>query len=203
MNAQAIEFDSAVSNILAIWDRSTKADRQEGAAWYGAAHTFAVGLSETFGISVKQACGIVAALSPRVSWSENLRLAETVCATGSAKGLRVNVGKAERILQGESPNHVLAAPIGKPRSGRKVRSFFSNIWLLEGSAAVTIDRHAWDIAAGAVGDDASRKGLDRVGVYSLLESAYREAGERLNVHPSTVQATTWVAWRRLKKTDQL
>lgn len=191
--------ESAVANILTTWAQATDADLAEGHAWYATAHAFAVSLAERHGLTVEAAAGIIAALSPRVSWSLNLRLAEQLCATGSARGLGVSIRRATRILLGESPATVLAAPAGSPRSGQKVRSFYANILNPEATdGPVTIDRHAWDIAAGFAGTDADRSGLDRVGVYSGLEDAYRVAARILGVAPTTVQATTWVAWRRIK-----
>lgn len=184
------EHSARIANILACFATATPEEVADGKAWYSTAHTFAVGLSERYGISVTQAAGIIAALSPRLSWDLNLRNADTLVRTGDVGGLRGNVVKAQRILAGEHPDVVLG--------GNKVRSFFDNILRPEESTAVTIDRHAWDIADGDVGDDKSRKALERKGVYQALCDAYIDAAAEVGLAPHVVQAVTWVAWRRRK-----
>ena len=128
----------SITNILSVYEEASPEEIAEGLAWYSSAHTFSVGLSERYGVSIRQAAGIIAALSPRLSWDLNLRNADTVCRTGDVRGLGGNVAKAKRILHGEDPSDVLG--------GNKVRSFFDNILFHEASSTVTIDRHAWDLS---------------------------------------------------------
>ena len=186
------------SNILDVFNRATDSEREEGASWYSAARTFAIGLSERYGIALDAACGVIAALSPQLSWSMNMRYADQICATGDAPVLGLSKSKALRILSGESVESVLACPVCKRStrkhvcSGEKVRNFYRCI-ADPSCDAVCIDRHAFDIASGEVTDDKSRKALDKVGVYQSVADAYRAAAVVLGISAATVQAITWVA----------
>ena len=83
--------------------------------------------------------------------------------------------------------------------GRKVRSFYRNILGID--SAVTVDRHAVAIVYGRPLSDREIKLLERAGAYTVIASAYRAAARRLGIAPSTLQAVTWLAWRRLKAVD--
>jgi hypothetical protein len=181
---------AATRRLLRIFDAANDEQMSYGLEWYEAAHTFCIGLSERYGISVESAAGIVAALSPRCEWGLNMRMADEVCRTGDTSGLRGNILKAQRILAGEAPLEVLG--------GNKVRSFFDNIARPRESVAVTIDRHAIDAMLGEVGDDKSRKVLDRVGAYESACSVYRRAAALRGVPAHVMQAVCWVAWRDAK-----
>jgi hypothetical protein len=192
-------------NILAVYSRATDAERSEGVAWYEAAHTFAVGLSERYGITLEQAAGVIAAISPRMPWAENMRKADELCRTGEAGMLKVNKARALAILAGESPDTALACATCKRGShakhtcsGEKVRNFYRCILDPSDAYSVCVDRHAYDVAKGKVGDDVSRKALDRVGAYREIADAYRQAAVVLGISPATVQAVTWVRWRNEK-----
>lgn len=177
----------ATRRLLSLFDGANDDQMAYGLDWYSAAHTFCVGLAERYGVSVDQAAGIVAALSPRVEWGLNMRLADELVRTGACKGLSGNVRKAQRILAGEAPLSVLG--------GNKVRSFYDNIARPDTSATVTIDRHAIDALLGTVGDDVSRKVLERVGVYEQASGIYRRAAALRSVPAHVMQAVCWVVWR--------
>lgn len=186
---QAVDLDTDVlaDNVLAAVEQATPAQYAEGMAWYQAAHTFAVGLAEEHGLTVEQAAGVIAALSPQLPWDRNLTYAELLVRTGSAPTLGRSIRQANAILDGADPLDVLG--------GAKTRSFFANIFDPDGSHAVTIDRHALDVALGVKGTDKSRKLIERKGAYELVADAYRNAAERIGVLPNQAQAIAWVAWR--------
>ena len=195
----------SVSNVLAVWAGATDGERSEGLGWYQTAHTFARGLSERYGVTFDTAAGVLAVISPRLSWSMNMRAADELIRTGDAPILNTNKSKARRILAGESVSSVLACAVcarGDQRkhvcSGQKVRAFYACIVDPAGSDAVCVDRHAFDVAAGRVGDEVSRKALDRVGVYERVAGCYRQAALTLGVSAAVVQAVCWVAWRNAK-----
>ena len=188
----------ALDNILRVLAIATEEERAAGMAWYASAHARCAGIARRHGLTIAQASGIVAVLSPKTEWSANLRMAEDVCAGRPVAGLGASIRKASRILHGEDVESVLAAPKGQPRSGQKVRAFFSNISDPLGSNDVTIDRHAYDVAVGTVGDNAARKALERSGVYEATADAYRAAAATAGVCPHQAQAITWAAWKRTK-----
>ena len=194
--ADPLTQSQRVARILAVYARATEDERTEGLYWYRAANTFASGLSAKYGVTTEQAAGVIAALSPQTSWERNVPLAEKACRTKRPSGhTGANCAKARAILRGKT------APLDT-LGGNKVRAFFDNIANPEESQAVTIDRHAYDIAEGVYTSDASRSqvaNLLRHPVrYAHYAAAYREAARILNLRPLQVHAVTWVAWRNLK-----
>jgi hypothetical protein len=187
-----------VRRIVALFNRATPEERQEGMEWYAKANAFAKGLADHNGLTLRQTAGIVAALSPQVSWEVNQTIA-----LKAASGRRYtgqtgpNMSKASRIRNGEDPSEVLFT---SEKSGQKVRAFFACIESPETTDAVCIDRHAYSLAEGLLtNDDRERSNaLRRKGVYATLEASYREAARILGVRPHEVQAVTWIVWRNLK-----
>src|SRR5690242_14788521 len=144
--SQAIE-----RRLLAAYYRANASDLIEGTEWYSKAHAICERISETHGITLKQACGVIAALSPGRAWEFNVSDAETFISAyqSGARGRqlpivgtygRKNVRKSIDILRGVEPLDVLG--------GSKVRSFYSNILNPENESPVTIDRHAKCAAYG-------------------------------------------------------
>ena len=190
--------------IVACYRRASADAHAYGDEWYSAAFTFSTGLSERYGITVRQAVGVVAALSPSCAWDRNMLLADELLRTGDCSHMYGDaIRKARRIAAGEDPLDVLG--------GDKVRSFFHNILEWQTSEHVTVDRHAFDIAMGRETSDRERKVLETggrrvadvcgehtTGSYQLLADAYRSAARILGVRPHQVQAVTWCQWRAEK-----
>lgn len=172
-------------NVLAVWKSATAAQVESGMAWYSDAHDFARRIAAG---DVSRGAGVVAALSPQKEWGLNMRLAARAFADGRATGNTGNAcDKANAILAGAEPLSVM----GK---GLKTRNFYANILNPQDAQAVTIDRHAYDVALGerAVGN--KRLGLTPTR-YDAFAAAYIGAADVLGVLPHQVQAVTWEAWR--------
>lgn len=185
-----LDIEAMATNIVDTYRTATAEQVAEGAEWYPVAHALCVGWAEEYDITLDQACGVLAAISPRLNWNLNVAYAERIFREGYAPILGGNLAKALAILATDAdPLTIL--------SGNKVRSFYSNILDLS-SPAVTIDRHAIDVALGFVGDDKSRKVLDRKGGYDAVADAYRAAAEIVHEIPAVVQAITWVVQRERK-----
>jgi hypothetical protein len=181
-------------NILATLAEATADEIEAGRTWYAEAHALAIELANTgtgtgTPNAIRRAAGVIAALSPQVSWTRNAVMAREIYATGTTRGLRSNVEKARKIYSGADPDDVLG--------GNKVRAFFANIADPESSPAVTVDRHAYDVARGRRGTDADRADLALPRVYGAFVAAYERAAFASGLTPLQVQAATWVAWRRI------
>lgn len=181
------------ARIVDVYRQATVQELTEGMDWYKDAHALAVKLSPE---SPKHAAGAIAALSPLMSWGQNVNLAVRAYADGTASGTFFkNVAKANRILAGEEPENVLG--------GSKVLAFYGVI-ADPSSDAVVIDRHAFDIAMGKVTNNETRHALGRISVYRSFAKAYIRAAKTISedtgmdVLASQVQAVTWTVWRRLK-----
>ena len=186
---------ATTENILRVWRAATECERAEGMRWYEDAHNVASDFARGR-VSIETACGVIAALSPRMRWGRNVMLAERCIREGMLIGgcLGASIRSANRIMNGEDALTVL--------SGSKVRAFYATVLDPSISDAVVIDAHALSIAVGRALTNAEQKIMKRAGVYDMISGLYREAAEILGVLPSQVQAVTWVAWRNLPAADK-
>ena len=181
----AATMDARIGAVLA---QATDDEYLDGAAWYPAARDIGALVGAIGGWSTEAGAGIVAALSPQCSWDANVARALAFARGDDVGGLSDGLAKAARIAAGQHPLDVLG--------GRKVRSFYHNI--IGHAYHVTVDRHAVAIVYGRPLSDREIKILERCGAYAVIASAYRATARRLGLDPSTLQAITWLAWRRLK-----
>ena len=171
------------------------ADAQQIAAgmiWYETAHNEALKLSAEFSLSIEQTAGIIAALSPQVSWGFNLEWARAICERDRTQyGLSLSQGRAEMIRYNPDipPLDILGGP--------KVRAFYACIESAGMTDTVCVDRHACDIATGLRGSFNSL--TDRR--IRIIQAAYVSAARRLAITGGPVlsaaqlQAITWITWR--------
>lgn len=179
-------FDYA--NLIAVLDLATDEDWSAGITWYARAHEEAVSLSETYGCTILQACGIIAALSPQNGWDNNLAAA-ALFLQDPTRDIHFHDAceKARAILNGAHPLQALR--------GSKVRSFYRNIAEPLRPGPVTIDRHAVAILFGTDTPTFLRlhpKLLERAHVYRLATAFYRRAAREHGLLPHEVQAIAWL-----------
>lgn len=174
------------TNIAHVYRRALLCERVAGLNWYNEAHNLALELSPN---DVWKGAGVIAALSPLKSWTINVRLAKNAFATGIVTGnMGIHNAIAQSILDGAHPMDVMR--------GDKTRNFCQAIATGGNSDIATIDRHAHDIAMGAVFTDDTRKIGKRV--YRDMAAAYKECAEYFGISVNAMQATTWITWRREK-----
>ena len=181
-------------NVTRVFRLATEAQIAAGLDWYTDAHSVAQTMATAHGVSVAQAAGIIAALSPLNSWGANVNLANRLIASGGLTSGYLGVGlhKANAILAGTDPLVVLTSS--------KVRAFYLGILTQGETDAVCIDRHAYDVASGTRHNDQTRPTVSGKR-YADAAEAYkraarilsRETGETLSA--AQVQAITWKAWR--------
>jgi len=174
--------------MILAWHDAADPANVAGAQWYGRGRAHARRMAREHGTTVRTAAGVIAALSPRVRWEQNLEYADRVlehAAHGPVQTIPCpNLGvfsgssiKAWRISLGERPLSVLG--------GLKTRAFYRN---LSGDLAhVTVD--VW--AARAVGIEGGI--TDRT--YERIAAAYTEAARLRGIPPAVMQAIVWVAIR--------
>lgn len=163
--------------------------------WYADARALCAQLARESDYPLHVAVGVVAALSPRLGWGPNVKLARRMLASGGTLehgALSANLAKARAIVAGADPLDVMTAP--------KTSNFYRAI-LTMGADGVVIDRHAYDVAVNRRHTDAERPSMTAA-QYERVAECYRraaiilsaETGETLS--PSMVQSLTWVEWRR-------
>lgn len=181
-----------------------------GRTWYAEASAEARRLAREAprGVGIVGAAAVIAALSPRTQWGQNLQGArEAVRAAARIRGdslfgdafgiegavtaaakpyaLGDSIRKAARILAGEKPDHVLGGP--------KVRGFWRAI--CGDPESVTID--LW--AAKAAGFDPDRLTPKRLWI---IDAAYRRAAAWAGETPRDFQAIVWLSIRGFKPSDR-
>lgn len=189
---------AAQANITRVYRRATAEERAAGHAWYADASEMIHSIAAARRLNADTVAAVIAVLSPSVSWEHNVDVARRVLGGARGKearyfGYPANLKKAERILDGESPETVLG--------GYKVSAFYR---LLR-------EPNAWDVCVDTIGATAARDGYratswrhdpPRVGHYRQYEevaAAYRAVAWRWRLAPWQVQATVWLVMKRLGK----
>lgn len=179
-NVFGVTLETVVRRILRTFDAATPSDIESGATWYDEAGDLARTLADRHNLSVEEVAGVIAALSPRTTWSRNVAGTIALLEHGGDEARRfgcigANVDRAEGVIQ------------GVPLNGPKTRAFAANI--AGDREAVTVDVWACRVA------DLDETLLSRKGAYDAVAHAYRLAARRRGVDPATMQATTWVVAR--------
>lgn len=174
-----VTLETIVSRILRTFDSASKADVEAGARWYDEAGDLAITLAARHGRTVEQTASVIAALSPRTTWSRNVAGAALLLAE-------------DEVLPGLIGRNVTQARDALDRgfdalTGPKTSRFARNI--AGDRESVTVD--VWAARVAGLDEDL----LQRVGAYDAVEHAYRLAARRRGVDPATIQATTWIVAR--------
>lgn len=171
-------------NILAVYNRASESEIEDGLTWYPNAHVIATQLGNG---DTKFGAALLAVTSPMQRWERNVIVAKHAVEFGDPyPGMSQTMNKVRRLLEGENPDTVV--------SGQKVTSFYNNIVDPYGPH-VTIDRHAYDIAVGKRHTDETRPSIGK-GVYDNLSRSYIAVAKYLGIAPLSLQAIVWVVWRR-------
>ena len=167
-----------VARLLAQWEAADAQARQQGLAWYSTARHEIARMAQDTGTPLPTACGVVAALSPRLQWAPNLRAARAVLERRTPTGVfRSSLGKAMAIFRGQVPLRVLSGP--------KVRAFYRA--LMGDRRAAVVD--VWVARAAGWTRELKEKAYQRVA------DALAEAAAMVQVPVAWFQAVVWVAVR--------
>lgn len=181
-----------VDNILEMFDSASDEEYREGMTWYNRANALAWELDH---LRPAAAAGVIAVLSPLISWNKNAkyaRMAYDIVRSGDIRYLpclKKNANKAFAIVDGGNPADIVSGP--------KVTSFWNNIVdpYSDDPRHVTIDAHAWNIARG--GNHLYQRSNPNTTQYREAASAYVVAAHEANILPLQMQAVTWTVWRNL------
>lgn len=171
-----------------------------GLAWYQSAHAHACELSSLYGIPMRAASEIIAALSPNVRWERNVADAYTLCgvlaAGGDLASIRINTYSANRSKAGAIFRAAVAGlPYAGILSGPKVTRFAKTIETPWESNGITVDVHAFSVASGKrfTTSDVVIGAVN----YRTCERAFITVGAELGIAGHQVQAITWTVWKRI------
>jgi hypothetical protein len=192
-----------VSNILSVFEQATPQEKAHGLDWYFYANKEARDLAKEFATPVPTVAGVIAALSPNQRFETNLKSARAVLDAHN-RGLapqeitipayNLNKEKAFALCRGGERSQYLR--------GEKVNCFYKNIVAPWSSNSVTVDGHAYAIWLGervTMKEVPTR--ISRPKWYKIITQDYRDAAKDLGLRPWQVQATTWVAWKRMHEVN--
>lgn len=195
---RSLEFPTpelAQARISAVLAGACEKDVTKGMAWYFDVNRLCQEMaeqSEHAHITPVHVAGIIAALSPMRSWTDNINKAREAVETGTARGLGHTVETAATIWHGFDPEIVISRTGNNP----KVHAFFRNIAYPETSDDVTIDRHMWNLLFDDLGV-VEKAGLRFKGKeYRWAADQFRTVATEVGALPHQLQATAWLAWRR-------
>lgn len=185
-----VDVETGVDLVLQWWHKATPKQVKQGRTWYLAAHDEALRLAFKYGFHLQIVAGVIAALSPRNKWQDNLKDANFVlrCAANNRLGYITsnrlsspypNLDNVFRILAGVNPDKTL---------GQKAKSFYRCIYnpLTD---EVCVD--TWAARAVNYTDRWIQKEH-----YPILQSYYSHAAEEIGTLPPVMQATVWVTIRK-------
>ena len=188
---------------------ASQGDILAGVEWYNRAHKLGVRLIHAYdGLTLGQAVGVIAALSPNNKWTRNCVDAEAMIKAwhvgADPMAVKVctfnpNKAKAAAILA-LSADDMETDTIAEILNGRKVVAFYRSI--MGDPDAVCVDGHAYAVW---IGERVPTTQTPSIGVklYADIARAYQLVAKRsyelcgTTLTPTQVQATTWVAYRRL------
>ena len=179
-------------NIVTAYNNATESSMTEGMKWYPDAHLIALQVTTlAHSTDVKVGAGILASLSPALSWEKNVEQAIRFTGTGNTTQTRANNDKAVLITCGVNPDEVLG--------GAKVTAFYHAILNPTGQYKPVIDRHALAVYFGkTLNDKQLRQCFGNARVMARVQHAYFRASRILGLHYNVVQAVTWVQHRKNK-----
>lgn len=189
-------------NVLGVYHLANASDRADGSNWYGVAYSVCDDIADRYGVHVNTVAGVVAALSPRNRWGRNITDAENMVKLYAAGGKDAAAGcKVCTFSHGKKKAlQILAENITDPDAirsvlkGPKLQEFFTCI--VGDRPDVCIDGHAYSVWVGERISLADVPSINKK-LRETIKADYMEAADVLGVSPSTLQAITWVTWRRL------
>lgn len=186
-----LTYTKVKNNILRVWELTSEAEKSD---WYQQANEIATSQGNKYNHEPSKVCGIMAALSPVKTWSQNIICMEQLLKTNDCGHMKAFKNKARDILKSDGSD----AAILKVLNGNKISSFYLNIRYPDKAEIVTIDRHALSIALGYWITDEDHQGMTTK-QYEFFVRCYVLAAAKVDVKPLLMQSATWVKWRKIKK----
>jgi len=198
-------------HISGMLQLASQADILGGLYWYKRASDLAVLFIQAYeGLTIGQAVGVIAALSPNNKWERNCIDAEAMIKTWHIGGdynlikvctFNPNKKKAIDILSLDMES-ADAEAIPNILNGQKVVAFYRSI--MGDKNAVCVDGHAYAIFIGERIPTTKTPSITPK-LFETIQRAYQLVSKRsvelcgVELSPTQVQAVTWVTYRRLIK----
>lgn len=183
-------MNTRIKNLLKVFALASTNQIETHARWYYAAHDMAESWAIEFNIPIENVVGIIAVLSPCLSWGMNIAAAREVLSTGDTKlQTGENREKARRCLAGD-----LSAI-----QGPKVTRFYESILRPESTQdIVVVDVWMNRIMLGNITGSFTPP-APKGRVYLEMQDDVREAAALVGLTPQAFQAVTWEVVRSISK----
>lgn len=168
---------SITQRFIRLIDNATPGIIEAGANWYDDALETIISIKGKVALEV--AVGVVAATSPRLHWSRNLRVSSLILQYNNERpqGLMRRSYQAARKVLTDGPDTL---------TGPKVKAFYAA--LMGDREAVVVD--VWMMRAAGFEHDAPTARQRR-----MIENSCKRVSERTGLSPRTVQAAIWIIMR--------
>jgi len=183
-----------MNNFERTYLESTETERVMGFHWYQDQHNYLRDMAEHFDVKLDVVCGITAALSPMISWQENLNMTYHVLkfkgrvpSNVKMPGFKINVQKAIKIYRNKE--------VFPHLNGPKVTQFYQNLLNPFDCESVTID--TFMIACYYQADKYGVKKYSTERWVEFLKSEIRTLSWRYGLLPLQFQAIVWLAYHRI------
>lgn len=183
-----------MNNFERVYLESTEIEKNMGLHWYQDQHNYLKDMSTHFDIPLNIVCGITAALSPMVSWQQNVNMTyhilkfKGVMPTNiKMPGFNVNVKKAIKIYKNNSVFPYLSGP--------KVTQFYQNLLNPFHEESITIDSFMISCYYGTMDKGEIHKYSNEKHVEPLKDEI-RTLANKYDLLPLQFQAITWIAYHR-------
>lgn len=191
------------NNLNRYLDIATPQEIEEGKVWYTEANEFCKRLAIQHSLSLEQVAGITSSFSPQCSWSSNKLLVKSFLDSGGKAKVTTfeRLNKAKKMLKTTDYNEIMSLLSVRENGALKTRAFYDSICRPFETDLVVIDRH--QIAASLQRPDATYA-LDANMAqitpvqYNFLSECVREVARSAGMSYSTLQATTWITYRRCR-----
>ena len=207
-------FRGSYRNILKVYEESTLEQRNRGLSFYEDARSQAYDIGKSLGYigsnAVRQGAGIIAVLSPRTDWDNNIKFAQNIVNQNFVYQTERDKAKATRIMEGDDPMDVMG------RHSHKTKAFYqalvnplgrNEVYDLIGYTGkaylAVVDRHAGGVFKGQPLSKEHREKLREWRINRRVSNAYFRASRKLNIPVNDVQAITWVTFRDMYKNMKL
>lgn len=168
--------------IQSVLNQALPIELDQGSAWYQEAHDYAAELSTEFSIRLEIVCGIISSLSPLKEWNLNKRLAKQFLEGKRNLHTRLQIKKAEWILEGRDIELCLG--------GLKTINFYRNILDPTDKQWVTIDGHIHWMYKEYPSLTPKK--------YNLIKNDFINYSNQTNQIGCEVQAQAWLVVKRIK-----
>ena len=210
-----MEMSREFYNLRAVWDGTHEGERRAGALYWfrlygGMVDRIGTGMGTGTGtgmsLRLHNVAGAFAALSPNNTYAANVVGLDRLLGywrqgwtTERLEGVRVPAYGANKRKAVGCLRAATVEDVERVLRGRKMVSFFRNIMDPENrDGVVTIDGHMVNLMRGTQAR-LNHKGADVTGKqYGELEQIVAYLAQRVGVQPSWLQASVWLAYKRIR-----